>query len=289
MNLKLLRAFATLAELGSYHEAAEALCMTQPALTKQIQSLENLTGMTLFNRGRHGTKLTLCGAMLYSKSQELLKHYDVFTEYTRRIQRGAVGELTLGFGISSFQIAPRWVNLFREQYPDVEISLNDIPSNVQCHRLLEGTLSAGFTRLPCTDQLKFQAIMEETLVLALPQGVHADPANIQPILNKYPLLQITPQRGRGLAEQVEQFLKENALTGKPASAADDIHTLLALVAEGNGIALLPAGVSHFLPTGVSLIKPMGKNIMWNIGIAWNPHIQDILRDNFLKMVISKKS
>ncbi|HAT1685235.1 TPA: LysR family transcriptional regulator [Klebsiella oxytoca] len=287
MDMKLLRAFATLAELGSYHEAAEALYMTQPALTKQIQALENLTGITLFYRGRHGTKLTAPGMMLYSKSQELLKHYDDFSEYTRRIQRGGIGKLSLGFGISSFQIAPRWVNLFREHYPDVEISLNDIPSNVQCHMLLEGSLLAGFTRLPMTDQLKFQELMEETLVLAIPQGVHADPANIQPTLDRYQLLQINPRRGRGLAEQVETFLKENYLTGKPASAADDIHTLLALVAAGNCVALLPAGVSHFLPTGVSLIKLEGKNVMWSIGIAWNPHIKDILRDNFLQMIISR--
>lgn len=285
--MKLLRAFSTLAELGSYHEAAEALYVSQPALTKRIQALENLTGITLFYRGRHGTKLTAPGMLLYSKSQELLKLYDDFLEYTRRIQRGVVGKLSLGFGISSFQIAPRWVNLFREYYPDVEISLNDIPSNVQCQMLLEGSLLAGFTRLPMTDQLNFQEVMEETLVLAIPQGVHADPANIQPTLERYQLLQINPRRGQGLAEQVETFLKENYLTGKPASAADDIHTLLALVAAGNGVALLPAGVSHFLPTGVSLIKLEGKNIMWSIGIAWNPHIKDILRDNFLEMITSK--
>nr|WP_314425447.1 LysR family transcriptional regulator [uncultured Erwinia sp.] len=286
--MKLLRAFSTLAELGSYHEAAEALYVSQPALTKRIQALENLTGITLFYRGRHGTKLTAPGMLLYSKSQELLKLYDDFLEYTRRIQRGVVGKLSLGFGISSFQIAPRWVNLFREYYPDIEISLNDIPSNVQCQMLLEGSLLAGFTRLPMTDQLNFQEVMEETLVLAIPQGVHADPANIQPTLERYQLLQINPRRGQGLAEQVETFLKENYLTGKPASAADDIHTLLALVAAGNGVALLPAGVSHFLPTGVSLIKLEGKNIMWSIGIAWNPHIKDILRDNFLQMITSIK-
>ncbi|MEC5318823.1 LysR family transcriptional regulator [Brenneria populi subsp. brevivirga] len=286
MDMKLLRAFATLAELGSYHEAAEVLCMTQPALTKQIQALEHLMGMTLFHRGRQGAKLTAPGQLLYEKTQDLLKHYDDFSEYTRRLQSGYIGKLTVGFGISSFQMAPKWVSLFRDKYPDAEVSLNDIPSNVQCDMLLEGKLLAGFTRLPSTDRLKFRILLEERLVLAIPGDGHVEPANIQPILERYRLLQLSPHRGRGLVEQTEKFLEENRLSAKPAPAADDIHTVLALVAAGNGVALLPAGAGHFLPTGVSLVTPEGKYTKWPIGIAWNPQIKDILRDNFLQIVTS---
>lgn len=82
--MKLLRAFVTLARLGSYHDAAEALYMTQPALTKKIQSLERMTGITLFQRGRQGAKLTEPGKQLLARAQKLLKHYDEFSEYTRK-------------------------------------------------------------------------------------------------------------------------------------------------------------------------------------------------------------
>ncbi|WP_156150609.1 LysR family transcriptional regulator, partial [Pantoea sp. BL1] len=57
MDIKLLRAFVTLAQTRAYHTAAEQLCVTQPALTKQIQTLEHLAGVTLFQRGRHGARL----------------------------------------------------------------------------------------------------------------------------------------------------------------------------------------------------------------------------------------
>ncbi|MCL2897860.1 LysR family transcriptional regulator [Brenneria tiliae] len=288
MDMKLLRAFVTLAEQGSYHAAAETLYLTQPALTKQIQTLEHLTGVSLFHRGRHGAKLTVTGKLLYSRSSELLQHYDEFLEYARRVQKGNAGKLALGFGISSFQLAPAWVNIFRERLPDVEVSLNDIPSNVQCQMLLEGQLQAGFIRLPVTEPLEAKVLMEEKLVLAVPSGVQVDPANIQPVLETHPLLQISPHRGRGLAEQASRFLKENNLSARPASAADDIHTLLALIAAGNGVALLPAGVSHFQPTGVTLVQPEGKHTGWRIGIAWNPKIQDALRDKFLQMVTAIK-
>ena len=288
MDMKLLRAFVTLARLGSYHDAAEALYITQPALTKKIQSLEKITGIALFQRGRQGAKLTEQGKQLLSQAQKLLKHYEDFSEYTRRLQKGSYGKLTLGFGISSFQLAPRCVSLFREKYPDVEVSLDDIPSDVQCHMLLEGKLLAGFTREPLTDQLNFSPLITERLVLAIPANIKVNPLKIQSILDQYQLLQINPDRGRGLVEQTEKFLKENNYKAKTSSAANDIHTLLALVATGNGVALLPSGTHHLLPDGVSLIKPEGKYTRWDVGIAWNPQISDIGRDNFLQIVKSIK-
>ncbi|RZM85623.1 LysR family transcriptional regulator [Escherichia sp. E2593] len=284
MDMKLLRAFVTLARLGSYHDAAEAMYITQPALTKKIQSLEKITGIALFQRGRQGAKLTEPGKQLLSRAQKLLKHYEEFSEYAQNLQKGSSGKLTLGFGISSFQLAPRCVSLFREQYPDVEVLLDDVPSDVQCRMLLDGKLLAGFTREPLTDKLNFSPLFTESLVLAIPAGFTLKSQKIQSILNQYQLLQMTPDRGRGLVEQTEKFLKENNYKGKPSSAANDIHTLLALVATGNGVALLPAGTNYLLPKGVSLIRPEGNYTKWNIGIAWNPQINDIIRDNFLQIV-----
>ncbi|MFE8049762.1 LysR family transcriptional regulator [Brenneria goodwinii] len=284
MDIKLLRAFVTLAQQGRYHSAAEMLCLTQPALTKQIQTMEHLIGVNLFERGRHGAKLTVAGVQLYAKACELVAHYDEFQEYARKVQKGDVGKLALGFGISSFQFAPAQVIAFREQFPDVEISLNDIPSDVQCRMLLDGQLQAGFIRLPVPEPLKARVVMEEWMVLAVPSNIGANPANIQSVLEANQLLQINPQRGRGLVEQTARFLTENNLTARTVSDADDIHTILSLVAAGNGVALLPAGVSHFLPAGVTLVRPEGKHTQWRIGIAWNPAVQDLLRDKFLHMV-----
>ncbi|HBR2076212.1 TPA: LysR family transcriptional regulator [Klebsiella pneumoniae] len=63
MDIKLLRAFVTLSQLKRYNSAAEKLCVTQPELTKQIQTLESLSGITLFQRGRHGVRLTVAGEL----------------------------------------------------------------------------------------------------------------------------------------------------------------------------------------------------------------------------------
>ncbi|WP_413736296.1 LysR family transcriptional regulator [Sodalis sp. RH21] len=286
MDIKLLRAFVTLARQGRYGPAAEILCLTQPALTKQIQTLEHLAGMTLFQRGRQGAKLTVAGQQLCSRASELLKQYDEFRGYVGRMQKGSAGKLALGFGISSFQLAPAQVTAFREQFPDVEVSLNDMPSDVQCRMLLDGQLQAGFIRLPAPGPLQVEVLMEERLVLVTPAGLHAGPASIRPVLESHQLLQLAPHRGHGLTTQTAGFLKENKLSPKSVFAADDIQTILALVAAGNGVALLPAGVSHILPAGLNVVPAEGEYTHWLIGIAWNPEIQDVLRDNFVKMMAS---
>ena len=64
MDLRLLRAFVTVARLRNFGAAAEELATSQPALTKQIQVLERRVGSVLFSRGRHGARLTPAGELL---------------------------------------------------------------------------------------------------------------------------------------------------------------------------------------------------------------------------------
>ncbi|WP_434670030.1 LysR family transcriptional regulator [Klebsiella sp. B345] len=285
MDIKLIRAFVTLAQQRRYHAAADILCLTQPALTKQIQTLEHLTGMTLFQRGRQGAQLTAAGEAIYTQACLFVEQHDVFCAWTEQVRRGNIGSLALGFGISTFQLAPGHVRAFRQQFPEIEVSLNDISSHDQYRMLLEGQLNAGFVRMPVPDELEAQALMEEYLVLAVPSDTMEDFSDIASVLRQFPLLQINPQRGRGLVEQTARFLDINNLTADIVADADDIHTLLALIATGNGVSLLPAGACHLLPASVKLIPVTGELARWQVGLAWNPQVTDAVRDRFITMVL----
>ncbi|WP_410751334.1 LysR family transcriptional regulator [Citrobacter sp. U14242] len=285
METRRLQAFVTLAELGSYRSAAEVLCITQPALTKQIQSLEQTFGFNLFIRGRHGAVLTEQGALLYSRACELLKGYDDFLNYAYDIQHGSVGELAVGFGLSTFSLVPTWIKDFCESYPQVRFSLKDIPSSVQSGMLLDGRLHIAFLRLPVTPALAYRVIKQERIVLATPMDGQMD---VYSALNCYSVLQVNPLREPCLAEQSRIFLSQKNIQASPVTVADDIHTLLALIAGGNGVAFLPESVNNFLPVGVRLIELSDSPAMWNIGIAWNPEFSHPLRDLFLQVMMRKK-
>ncbi|CAM8679513.1 LysR family transcriptional regulator [Kluyvera sp. M-M157-B] len=282
IDVKLLRAFVVLAEKGSYHQAADALYLTQPALSKQIKALESLVGNPLFHRGRHGAQLTETGNKLLDRAHQLLHSHADFIHYAKSINKEAENTLTLGVGISSFQCVPRWINAFRQKHPDCHVTLRHLPSSTQINMLHEGQLDAGFLRLPVPDTLAFTLIDEEQLILALPDDRSQD--DLQRLLSSSPLLQIHPDASPCLAQQTRDVLQNIYPEASPISAADDIPSLLALIAGGNGVAILPASVRHFLPAGVTTRSLPGTQTNWQIGTAWNPRRDNTFRDAFLQIV-----
>lgn len=289
IDIKLLRAFITLADAGSYHHAAQTLFITQPALSKQIKALEQLTGGALFQRGRNGASLTLCGARLYPKATAFLQSHLIFMRDAHEICQRNPKKLTLGFGISSFQSVPVWINQFRQQFPDCEIIINPIPSSLQTKMLLEGSLDIGFVRLPSAELLTTSIIHTEKLILAVPSDSHIKPGNIQNGFLSYPLLQLDPSTHPCLAVQTVQLLKLIPLCTTPVSATADMATLLALIAGGNGIAILPESVRHVLPAGVRLVALSENAILWDIGAVWNAKVDNPRRDDFLQIVNASAS
>lgn len=285
MKSRLLRAFIALADLGSYHLAANALCVTQPALTKQIQALELQLGLRIFERGRQGATLTAGGQRLYSQALALVRQHDAFCQHAGRVAKGAAGYLALGFGMSSFHLAPRVIMAFRQHFPDVSVNLNDLPSQEQCRLLISGELHAGFVRLPVDAALHSRVLLTERLVLAVPSVLQLQSGPANKAIEKFPLLQLNPQRGRGLSEQAYRFMNACNLTPTVAQQTDDIHTLLALVAAGVGVAILPQSVLYIAPAGVDIQPLDGEHTHWQVGIAWNPALADPLRDNFLNLAV----
>jgi DNA-binding transcriptional LysR family regulator len=281
MDIKLLRAFVTLAKTGSYHAAADILCVTQPALTKQIQTLEHFAAVTLFQRGRHGAVLTVAGEQLLPAALDIVARHTQFLTSIAALQQGHAGKLTVGFGISSFRVAPERVAAFRSVYPGVQVTLNDMPSALQYRQLIEGRLQVGFVRLPVPEPLQSRVLEEEKLVLAV--AAH-NGTTATALIESQQLLQLSPSRGEGLTSQAQRFLSSQQLKPRSFGAADDIQTLLALVAAGDGVALLPASVVHILPAGVKLLDLAGEHTHWQTGIAWHSQIKDPLRDNFLRLV-----
>ncbi|MGL6556449.1 LysR family transcriptional regulator [Aeromonas dhakensis] len=285
LDLRQLQAFVTLAETANYREAANRLFITQPALTKQIQGLEQTLGSTLFNRGRHGAELTAIGTQLLTQARALVEHGKGFERHALALASGIAGRLKIGFGLSSF--APALVARFKQQAPDVMVHLQDMTSAIQQERLLSGQLQLGFMRRPQAPQLREHRLLTDRLVLAVPtQMTQPDPAafDIEQALASQPLLQMVGHRCPGLSQQIAGFLGANRLTGM-VQEAEDIQTLVALVAAGIGNAILPRSVSFIAGRDVTLYPLSGPCSEWEISLVWNPDFADPIRDRFLQLVV----
>lgn len=281
MNLKLLKAFVTLAEKGNYAEAASALSMTQPALTKQINLLESAINLRLFNRGRQGTLLTPGGTQLLPEARKVLKQSTLFMQHAELVAQGLEGKIAIGFGLSSFVYAPQSVARFGKRFPAINITLQDLPSSQQMQMLQQGELQMGFVRVPPTSPLEYLPLFEDRLVLITPES-HS--LTVEQWLAKHPLLRLQSGRGQGLNGQIDLFMHEQHYQASSEQYAADIHTLLAMVLAGLGVALLPQSIVHIAPSDLNIVQLKGRALRWQTGIAWDPRIEDGVRDKFIEMV-----
>ncbi|KAA8729764.1 LysR family transcriptional regulator [Ewingella americana] len=281
MNLKLLKAFVTLAEKGNYAEAASALSMTQPALTKQINLLESAINLRLFNRGRQGTLLTPGGAQLLPEARKVLKQSALFMQHAGLVAQGLEGKIAIGFGLSSFVYAPQSVARFGKRFPAINITLQDLPSSQQMQMLQQGELQMGFVRVPPPSPLEYLPLFEDRLVLITPESRSL---TVDQWLAKHPLLRLQSGRGQGLNGQIDLFMHEQHYQASSEQYAADIHTLLAMVLAGLGVALLPQSIVHIAPSDLNIVQLKGRALRWQTGIAWDPRIEDGVRDKFIEMV-----
>jgi DNA-binding transcriptional LysR family regulator len=150
MELRHLRYFVTLAEELHFGRAAQRLAISQPPLSQQIQQLEEELGGPLFARTSRRVELTEAGRVFLPEARAALARTEQATEIGRRATRGEIGELRLGFTASAplANVMPAIIRGFRERWPDVHLTLQEMLSHQQMQALRDGALDVAFLRAP---------------------------------------------------------------------------------------------------------------------------------------------
>src|SRR5436190_3262871 len=127
-RLKPLRAFCQVARLGSVSRAAEALFLSQPAVTLQLQALERDFGVPLFERLGRRLTLSRAGSALYELARPLVEGIDgIEGEFRNRLKGLEAGELHVAAGSSTIlYLLPPLVQAFRQQHPEVQLVLHNV-------------------------------------------------------------------------------------------------------------------------------------------------------------------
>jgi len=285
MELRLLRSFQALAEQGHFGRTARAVHISQPALTKQIRQLEEEVGGPLFVRGRQGAQLTAAGRLMAGEAGDLLRHADRVLERARRAVRGEVGELRLGFGIATRLLVPRLVSRFRRAWPAVLVTLQDTSTPIQLEALLRGTLDVGFVRLPVDRPLVHVPVVEDRQVLAVPEQRRAELSRRSPTtLSDEPFVELGAARSPSFHAHVLRVCAAYGFRPTVAQSATGFFTVLALVAAGMGLAVVPAAVTVTRVPGVAYLPLDVPEAVWRVGAAWLPAAHNPARDAFLTLL-----
>ncbi len=282
MNIDLLKAFVTLARSDTYHSAAEALFITQSALTKKIYRLESDIGATLFDRNRGGTKLSIVGECLLPEAKRVIASAEKFDQLSNQVAAGQSDYLNVGFGISSFDIAPRHISEFKQRFSDVHVTLNDLPSQTQTEQLLSGELHIAYSRLPCESSLSSITLSSDRLCVAVNRS-HSE-SSLTSILTSLPYLALRPERGMGLHQQISKVAAKLNWQFTPSQFADDILTLLSLVKANIGFIIVPESARSLVDDTIRFLPIPSTDNHWDIGVIWNPDVINPVKDRFLDML-----
>ncbi|WP_019932811.1 LysR substrate-binding domain-containing protein [Nocardia sp. BMG111209] len=258
LSLEQVRGFVVVAEEGNFRRAAERLQMTQPPLSRQIQKLERDIGVLLLDRAQRQVALTPAGEAFLAEARRLLALAEAAPGTARLVAAGHTGTVRIGFtATAGFGFLGGFLNQISRALPEVELTLGEHVSAEQFGELASGRLDLALARPPF-DRVEFDGrlVHREPLVLAVPQSHRLAGSGPLPIreLEGERLLVYAPGPARYFAE-----LTTRALAGISYDTADrltQVHTMLALVSAGRGLALVPETAGRLHPDGVRY-RPLG--------------------------------
>ena len=265
-----LRAFVTLAEQLHFGRAADRLHITQPALTKQIQRLEDAVGGALVLRGYREVQLTPAGEMLLPRATRLLQESSAALDAARRAVRGQLGVLRIGFGLATIPLLPDLLLRFRAAVPGVELRLSDMATPAQVAALVRGDLDVGFVRLPVNDPaIETRPILRERLVALLGTDSRWQSREGLRSLSQEPFIAIARAASASFHDHVIAVCRAAGFTPNIVQEANELFTMMMLVQGGMGVALSPSSATLRRPPGIR-VRPLEEaDATWDIGIAWS--------------------
>jgi DNA-binding transcriptional LysR family regulator len=273
MELRHLRYFVAVAEELSFTRASERLFIAQPSLSTQMKQLELELGVELFNRSRRTIRLTDAGRVLLDDARQVLAQVDQTVELVRRVGSGGSGQLSIGFVPSASNLVlPRMLDTFRRDFPDVELFLREMPPDEVRRSLHERRIDVGFLMVPFDDEtLSCETIVSEPLIAAIPAGHPLARARSVTVASLAAEPFILPRQYSIPGYQARVLLACERAGVEPRVVQKDIwlmQTVIALVAGGIGVALVPASEQHLHREGV-VYRALDDDVPTvDIGVAW---------------------
>jgi len=256
MELRALRSFLAVADHLSFHRAAQYLGLSQPALTMQIQALEDELGVQLFERNRQATSLAYVGAIFRCDARALVNRVQYAVERTRRAAKGRIGMLRIGFisTAATAQFLSPLISRYREAHPEIELSLKNLLTVDQVRMLDDAQLDVGFFRLPLVPpkSIVMECVHHEPLVVLLPQQHPlADKKDLKlEDLSDSPFVVYSRQHAPGYHDFIMRIMDDAGFNPIVAQEAGEMYTLVSLVAAGFGVALAPISTYNYHLPGI---------------------------------------
>ncbi|MDQ6420844.1 selenium metabolism-associated LysR family transcriptional regulator [Paenibacillus sp. LHD-117] len=256
LNFHQLHIFYTVADRGSFSAAAQSLHMTQPAVTMQVQSLEDYFGTKLLHRSTKRIELTEAGKALmpYAKSSiDLIRDTDqAMSAFTKQLK----GRLQLGSSLTIGEyILPRLLGPFGQEYPHISISMKVMNTAQIMEDILNHQLNFGLIEAPINHpDMHMEAVMNDELVLVVRRDHPLAEAEEVSLEDALQFAFVLREQGSGTRLVMEEQLRNKQIDPASMKIVMELGSTGAVksaVEAGLGISILSSSsVKHEIALGL---------------------------------------
>jgi DNA-binding transcriptional LysR family regulator len=261
INLADLQAFVAVAELGSFRAAADGVHLSQPALSRRIEKLEDALGVRLFDRTTRRVSLTAVGRDFSRKTRTLLDDLESSLLAIRDVAATQAGEVTVACVPSAvYYYLPEVIRRYHEKYPRIRVRIIDEAASAVLAVVIRGEADFGVNFIGTQEpELDFQAILKERFVAACrrdhPLARKREVTWAE--LGHYDYMTVSKSSGNRLL--IDLALANQRDRPKWFYEVRHVATLLGFVEAGLGVAAVPQLAMprkrHATLVGVPLVEP----------------------------------
>lgn len=246
MNLRRLKYFVKIVDIGSLTQAAEVLHIAQPALSQQVATLENELDQQLLIRTKRGVTPTEAGKILYAHARTILRQCEQAQTAVINAGQTLTGQVSIGLapGTAASSLTMPLLQTVREQFPEVLVYLHENSGASLNEKVMDGQLdmavlydrapSAGITSLP---------LMKEELYLV---GATDCPGQNIDLADVAKMSLFLPRDYSAVRKRVDEAFSLRRLSARIIGEIESIATLTAAVSSGMGVTVLPESAARAL-------------------------------------------
>ena len=275
MELRHLRYFVAVGEEQHYGRAAQRLRVAQPALSRQIQDLEEELGFKLFDRLPRGVKINPAGKLFLDDARSILQQVNEAAARAGRVARGQSGTLRVGFteNASWHGVVPDSFRRFRERQPDAELQLSPLTSLEQIETVRSGRLDAGFVfNMAKADREMDQLpVAIQHVELAVPKGHRLSKSRklrLRDLIGAsfvwFPRRESPAFYDRLMRECFRGGLKSPRIVQEALNEA----TILSLVSQGMGVGWVNGTARWRCPEGAIILPIIDLDVPLPLSLVW---------------------
>jgi len=274
MELRQVRHFIAVAEEENFTRAAQRCHIVQSALSTSIKSLEEELDAVLFIRTTRQVKLTMAGRLFLHSAKLAVHHLDKGIEEVKAVSTLQRGTLSIG----TVQSLPPFINLpatlstFLKGHPDFEVKLSQGSSASLNDKIVNQQIDLALMPLEeVAPQLANRIVACDSMVVTFapdhPLSTRENGTLAE--ISDYPFIDF--EQGQGTRKLIDRGFNAQNLSRRIAFEVSDLDTLVRLVKEGLGIALIPQAVVDLHGEALRSVEVSDVDLCWELVIAWLNH------------------